>query len=73
MGDAIQKRSGSVIKKDVTKDGKSLNESLGNVPHKTSGFNMIVAKKEAESMSILVGKVRDKWSDKKKSFLIYIK
>jgi hypothetical protein len=24
-------------------------------------------------MSILVGKVRDKWSDKKKSFLIYIK
>jgi hypothetical protein len=67
--DAIQKKLGSVIKKDVTKDGKSLNDSTINVFYKTSDFNMIVAQKKAKKVNILVRKIRNKWSDKKKKFV----
>jgi retron-type reverse transcriptase len=69
LSDAIQKRSGSVIKKDVTKDGTFLNELSENASHEISDFNMIAAQKETERENILVGKIRDKWSDKKKKFV----
>lgn len=67
--DAVQKKFGSVIKKDVTEDGKSLNEFTENVSHETVDFNMIVAQKKKERVNILVGKIRDKWSDKKRKFV----
>lgn len=60
LSDAIQKKSGSVIKKDSIQNGTSLNESLNDISHKTLDFNIIVAQNEKESVNFLVDKIRAK-------------
>ena len=70
LSEDTQKYSESVIKKDVSLDGKSLKDQGVHISgSETIEYNMVFDLNEIERKELLINLISEKWDDKKKRFV----